>query len=169
MSLCYSNFKSFRNKSSRIFWFEQLLFSKVDKLTCKGQVGLGLAGKGRWRANTGWNQLCGVIGNSHATSIKIWACPSKTWQPYCTQMQMIWVYLSVYVSIIYTYLSYIYLTIKKSSNIEAILLINVFEIFWEGYPLRCLFQTKYTYCKVWFSWSKMSCKISKVLSEMFRH
>ena len=82
MPLCYSNFKSFRNKSSRIFWFEQLLFSKVDKLTCKGQVGLGLAGKGRWRANTGWSQLSDVIGSSHATSIKIWGCPCKLCQPY---------------------------------------------------------------------------------------
>ena len=66
-----------------IFWFEQLLFSKVDKLTCKGQVGLGLAGKGRWRANTGWSQLIDVIGSSHATSIKIWDCPCKLCQPYC--------------------------------------------------------------------------------------
>ena len=84
MPLCYSNFKSFRNKSSRIFWFEQLLFSKVDKLTCKGQVGLGLAGKGQWRANTGCNQLSNAIGNSHATSIKIEGCPCKLWQPYHT-------------------------------------------------------------------------------------
>ena len=37
MPLCYSNFKSFRNKISRIFLFEQLLFNKVGKLTCKGQ------------------------------------------------------------------------------------------------------------------------------------
>ena len=84
MPLCYSNFKSFRNKSSRIFWFEQLLFSKVDKLTCKGQVGLGLTGKGPWRANTGCNQLSDAIGNSPATSIKIEGCPCKLWQPYCT-------------------------------------------------------------------------------------
>ena len=81
MPLCYSNFKSFRNKSSRIFLFEQLLFSKVDKLTCKGQVGLGLTGKGQWRANTGCNQLSDAIGNSHATSIKIEGCPCKLWQP----------------------------------------------------------------------------------------
>ena len=82
MPLCYSNFKSFRNKSSRIFWFEQLLFSKVDKLICKGQVGLGLTGKGRWRDNTGCNQLSDAIGNSHANSIKIEGCPCKLWQPY---------------------------------------------------------------------------------------
>ena len=90
MPLCYSNFKSFRNKSSRIFWFEQLLFSKVDKLTCKGQVGLGLAGKGRWRANTGWNQLSDVIGSSHATSIKIWGCPCKLCQPYYLSKYELW-------------------------------------------------------------------------------
>ena len=83
MPLCYSNFKSFRNKSSRIFLFEQLLFSKVNKLTCKGQVGLGLDGKGWWRANTGCNQLSDAIGHSHATSIKIEGCPCKLWQPYC--------------------------------------------------------------------------------------
>ena len=82
MPLCYSNFKSFRNKSSRIFLFEQLLFSKVNKLTCKGQVGLGLDGKGWWRANTGCNQLSDAIGNSHGTSIKIEGCPCKLWQPY---------------------------------------------------------------------------------------
>ena len=83
MPLCYSNFKSFRNKSSRIFLFEQLLFSKVNKLTCKGQVGLGLDGKGWWRANTGCNQLSDAIGNSNATSIKIEGCPCKLWNPYC--------------------------------------------------------------------------------------
>ena len=86
MPLCYSNFKSFRNKSSRIFWFEQLLFSKVNKLTCKGQVGLGLTGKGRWRANTGCNQLSDAIGSSHATSIKIGGCPCKLCQPYCSAL-----------------------------------------------------------------------------------
>ena len=86
MPLCYSNFKSFRNKSSRIFLFEQLLFSKVNKLTCKGQVGLGLDGKGWWRANTGCNQLSDAIGHSHATSIKIEGCPCKLWQPYCTEI-----------------------------------------------------------------------------------
>ena len=87
MPLCYSNFKSFRNKSSRIFLFEQLLFSKVNKLTCKGQVGLGLDGKGWWRANTGCNQLSDVIGSSHGTSIKIWGCTCKLCQPY---LQSIW-------------------------------------------------------------------------------
>ena len=82
MPLCYSDFKSFRNKSSRIFWFEQLLFSKVNKLTCKGQVGLGLDGKGWWRANTGCNQLSDVIGSSHGTSIKIWGSTCKLCQLY---------------------------------------------------------------------------------------
>ena len=28
--ICYTNFKSFSNKSKRIFWFEQLLYNKVD-------------------------------------------------------------------------------------------------------------------------------------------
>ena len=87
MPLCYSNFKSFRNKSSRIFLFEQLLFSKVNKLTCKGQVGLGLDGKGWWRANTGCNQLSDVRGSSHGTSIEIWGSTCKLCQPY---FQSIW-------------------------------------------------------------------------------
>ena len=50
----FVNFISFSYKISRIFWFEQLLFTKVGKLTCKGQGGLELTSKGRWRANLGW-------------------------------------------------------------------------------------------------------------------
>ena len=45
-------------------------------LTCKGQVGLGLDGKGWWRAN-GLDLHSDVIGSSHATSIKIGGCPCK--------------------------------------------------------------------------------------------
>ena len=30
LRICYTSFKSFSNKSARIFWFEQLLFNKVD-------------------------------------------------------------------------------------------------------------------------------------------
>ena len=71
-------------KVQGFFGFEQLLFNKVNKLTCKGQVGLGLDGKGWWRANTGSNQLSDAIGHSHATSIKIEGCPCKLWQPYWT-------------------------------------------------------------------------------------
>ena len=54
MPLYYSHFKSFSNKISRIFIFKQLLFTKLVKLTCKGQEGLGLSGEGRQGANMGW-------------------------------------------------------------------------------------------------------------------
>ena len=30
LRICYTSFKSFSNKSARIFWLEQLLFNKVD-------------------------------------------------------------------------------------------------------------------------------------------
>ena len=30
LRICYTSFKSFSNKSARIFWFEQLLSNKVD-------------------------------------------------------------------------------------------------------------------------------------------
>ena len=79
--LLWNQLNCFRNEISRIFWLEQFFLIKVHKLTCKGQVGLGLDGKGRWRANTGCNLHSDVMGRSNATSIKIWGCPCKSWPP----------------------------------------------------------------------------------------
>ena len=67
MPLCYSHFKSFSNKIWRIFLFEQLLFTKVVKLTYQGQDGLGLSGEGRQGANVGWVIISDVKGSPHTT------------------------------------------------------------------------------------------------------
>ena len=49
LKLCYTNFKSFSNKSTRIFWFEQLLYNKVDFTASDFEAALQLQIEVKWK------------------------------------------------------------------------------------------------------------------------
>ena len=49
MRICYWNFQNWYNKSSRIFWFEQLLFNKVDFGASNFEAALQLQTVVKWK------------------------------------------------------------------------------------------------------------------------
>ena len=57
--ICYTSFKSFSNKSARIFWFEQLLFNKVDFRASDFGAALQLQIEAK-RKMLGWSVAFGV-------------------------------------------------------------------------------------------------------------
>ena len=57
--ICYTSFKSFSNKSARIFGFEQLLFNKVDFRASDFEVALQLQIEAK-RKMLGWSVAFGV-------------------------------------------------------------------------------------------------------------
>ena len=84
MPLYFSNFKSFSNKISRIFRFEQLFcMAFTNYLYWKANIGLGLSWGGRCRVDMGGFQLSDATGSSHSLSSEFLGCPSKSCPPYC--------------------------------------------------------------------------------------
>ena len=49
LRICYTSFKRFSNKSTRIFWFEQLLFNKVDFTASNFEAALQLQIEVKWK------------------------------------------------------------------------------------------------------------------------